>query len=159
MKSIPRTEKTPPGVLEVFVRGDEKLLIESEKDYASVPPDISAILDLRAAADAEQSMLQTFAAQADAQKEAEYEAFKARSGQPSYKAAAVKIAAEKLGMLDTIETAIMATVDKMGDKALYVWWNETDAISRGDANWQQIEAAVPWGKVSAADVFELAAQV
>lgn len=104
-------------------------------------------------------LLAQFEAEQQAAKEAEYEAFKARSGQPSYKAVAVKIAAEKLGMLDTIETAIMALVDKMGDKALYVWWNETDAISRGDANWQQIEAAVPWGKVSAADVFELAAQV
>ena len=109
--------------------------------------------------DGSDALRKQFEAEQQAAQEAEYAAFKARSGQPSYKAAAVKIAAEKLGMLDTIETAIMALVDTMGDKALYVWWNETDAISRGDANWQQIESAVPWGKVTAADVFDLAAQV
>lgn len=109
--------------------------------------------------DGSDALRKQFEAEQQAAQEAEYAAFKARSGQPSYKSAAVKIAAEKLGTLDTIETAIMALVDKMGDKALYVWWNETDAISRGDANWQQIEAAVPWGKVSASDLFDLAAQV
>lgn len=35
-----------------------------------------------------------------------------------------------------------------------------DAISRGDAQWQRIEGAVEWPKgVTAADLFELAAQV
>lgn len=53
--------------------------------------------------------------------------------------------------------AIMALVDKAGDKSLYVWWQETDAISRGDAQWQEIEAAVEWGKgASADDLFALA---
>lgn len=35
-----------------------------------------------------------------------------------------------------------------------------DAISRGDAQWQEIEAAVAWGKgASADDLFDLAAQI
>lgn len=36
---------------------------------------------------------------------------------------------------------------------------ETDAISRGDAQWIEIEPAVSWGKSSADDLFALAAQV
>ena len=35
-----------------------------------------------------------------------------------------------------------ALVDKAGDKSLYVWWQETDAISRGDAQWQEVVAVV-----------------
>lgn len=121
-----------------------------------VPGDV---IEPVASDDPDAALRAQFEAEKAAKAEAEFDSFKARSGAPIYKAAAVKIAAEKLAMLDTIETAIMALVDKMGDKALYVWWNETDAISRGDANWQQIEAAVPWGKVSASDLFDLAAQV
>lgn len=95
-----------------------------------------------------------------AKQQAEFDAYKARGGAPIFKAAAVKIAAEKLGLLDTITAAIMALVDKAGDKSLYVWWQETDAISRGDAQWQEIEAAVEWGKgASADDLFALAAQI
>lgn len=104
---------------------------------------------LRAAYDAEQQ----------AAREAEFAAYKARSGAPSYKAAAVKIAAEKLGLLDAIDAAIMALVEKQSDKALYVWWVETPTISRGDAEWQQIEPVVAWGKVRADDLFALAAQI
>lgn len=114
---------------------------------ASAPPDPDAAL--RAQFEAEQQAKQA----------AEFDAYKARAGQPSYKAAAVKIAAEKLGILDAIDAAIMALVDKAGDKALLVWWIETDAISRGDAQWQEIEAGMTWDKVSAADLFDLAAQV
>lgn len=100
-----------------------------------------------------------FEAEQQAKQAAEFEAYKARAGQPSYKAAAVKIAAEKLGILDAIDAAIMALVDKAGDKSLYVWWAETDAISRGDAQWQEVEAEMTWEKVTAADLFDLAAQV
>lgn len=105
-------------------------------------------------------LIEAFLVQQQAKQSAEFEAFKSRAGQPSYKAAAVKIAAEKLGMLDAIDAAIVALVDKASDKALYVWWAETDAISRGDAQWQQIEAAVAWGKgASADDLFDLASQI
>ena len=34
-----------------------------------------------------------------------------------------------------------------------------DTISRGDAQWQQIEAEVDWGKSSAEELFALAEQV
>ena len=77
----------------------------------------------------------------------------------AYKSAAVKIAAEKLGLLAAIEAAIMALVDKASDKALYVWLVETDTISRGDTQWIEIEPAVSWGKSSTDDLFALAAQV
>jgi hypothetical protein len=40
-----------------------------------------------------------------------------------------------------------------------VWWDETDQISRGDAQWQEIEAAVTWTAVQPAEVFALAAEV
>jgi hypothetical protein len=110
--------------------------------------------------DPDEALTQQFEAERQAKLNAEFEAFKARAGQPSYKAAAVKIAAEKLGLLDAIDAAIMAEVEKAADKALLVWWRETDAISRGDAQWQQIEAAVQWGKgATAADLFALAARV
>lgn len=78
---------------------------------------------------------------------------------PSYKAAAVKIAAEKLALTPIIESALDALINADGDKALLVWWIETDAISRGDAQWQRVEGAVSWGKSSADDLFALAAQV
>lgn len=100
-----------------------------------------------------------YEAEQQAAKEADFAAYKARSGAPSYKAAAVKIAAEKLGVLDAINAAIMALVEKASDKSLYVWWQETPTISQGDAEWQQIEPAVAWGKVSVADLFALAAQI
>lgn len=101
-----------------------------------------------------------FKGEVDAKAQAEFEAYKARGGAPSYKAAAVKIAAEKLGVLDAIDAAIMDLVNQASDKSLYVWWSETPTISRGDAEWQQIEPAVAWGKgVSADDLFALAAQI
>ena len=114
----------------------------------SGPPDPDAAL--RAQYEAEQQAKQA----------AEFEAFKARSGEPSYKAAAVKIAAEKLALTALIEAALDTLINADGDKALLVWWTETDAISRGDVQWQRIEGAVEWPKgVSATDLFELAAQV
>lgn len=157
MKTIPYKQPIPHGMIEAFNVADGVLLIEATDDYAKVPPDVAAIIASRDMSVDPQ--IAQFEAEQAVQKDADYAAYVARAGQPIYKVAAVKIAAEKLGMLDTIETAIMATVEKLGDKALYVWWNETDAISRGDANWQQIEAAVPWSKVSASDLFDLAAQV
>lgn len=110
--------------------------------------------------DPDAPLREQFAASEQAAKEAEFAAYKARSGAPSYKAAAVKIAAEKLGVLDAIDAAIMDLVNKASDKSLYVWWSETPTISRGDAEWQEIEPAVTWGKgVSADDLFALAAQI
>ena len=101
-----------------------------------------------------------FEAEQQAKQAAEFEAYKARSGEPSYKAAAVKIAAEKLALTPLIEAALDTLINADGDKAILVWWGETDAISRGDAQWQRIEGAVEWPKdVTAADLFELAAQV
>lgn len=123
----------------IYYTGDEVPLIPEQPDDA---------------------MRMQYEAEQQAAKEAEFAAYKARAGAPSYKAVAVKIAAEKLGLLDTIEAALMAEVDKAGDKSLYVWWAETDAISRGDAQWIEIEAAVDWGKGPSADeLFALAAQV
>lgn len=80
--------------------------------------------------------------------------------QPAYKSAAVHIAAEKLGVLAAIEAAIDVLINRAGDKSLYVWWEQIDTISRADAEWQQIEAEVDWGKdVTPEALFELAAQV
>lgn len=110
--------------------------------------------------DPDAAMRAQFEAEQQAKQAAEFEAFKARSGEPSYKAAAVKIAAEKLALTPLIEAALDALINADGDKALLVWWIETDAISRGDAQWQRIEATVEWPKgVTAGDLFELAAQV
>lgn len=58
---------------------------------------------------------------------------------------------QPLAMLDAIEAAINDLVSQAGDKSLLVWWRETDAISRGDAQWQQIEAAI--GAKAAGDLF------
>lgn len=114
------------------------------------PPSVDPDAALRAQFDAEQQAKQA----------AEFDAYKARSGQPSYKAAAVKIAAEKLNLTLAIEAAIDVLINSDGDKALLVWWIETDQISRGDAQWQRVEGAVEWPKgVTAGDLFELAAQV
>lgn len=95
-----------------------------------------------------------------AKQQAEFDAYKARGGAPTYKSAAVKIAAEKLGLLDTIDAAILRLVDRAGDKSLYVWWQGVDAISRADTQWQEVEAEVDWGKgPTADDLFALAAQI
>lgn len=134
-------EAQPNGTWIIYESADEL-----PAKYAPVPDPDAA---LRAQFEAEQQAKQV----------AEFDAYKARAGQPSYKAAAVKIAAEKLGILDAIEAAVMALVDKAGDKSLYVWWAETDAISRGDAQWQEVEAEMTWEKVSAADLFDLAAAI
>jgi hypothetical protein len=126
-------------------------------------PDCRVALDTDtiepAQVDPDAALRAQFEAEQAAKAEAEFDSFKARSGAPTYKSAAVKIAAEKLGLLAAIEAAIMALVDKASDKALYVWWVETDTISRGDAQWIAIEPAVSWGKSSADELFALAAQV
>jgi hypothetical protein len=106
------------------------------------------------APDADEPLRQQFEAEQQSKLAADFAAFKARAGLPSYKAAAVKIAAEKLGALDAIEAAAAQT------KELLIWWQETDAISQGDAQWVDIAAAVAWPKdVTAGAVFDLAAQV
>jgi hypothetical protein len=89
--------------------------------------------------------------------EAEFAAYKARDGAPSFKAASVKIAAEKLGELTNIESSIMVEVEKEADKSLWVWWVETPQISRGDAQWVQIEAAMP--KLDATALFMLSKEI
>lgn len=149
-----------PRCIEAINFGGLTYCIEAEADYTdnALPQELQTFFATRQPSQ-DDALIAQFEAEREAKLRAEWEAFKARQGQPIYKAAAVKIAAEKLGMFDTIETAIMALVEKIGDKEIYVWWNETDAISRGDAQWQQIEPVVPWAKVSAADVFDLAAQV
>jgi hypothetical protein len=126
--------------------------------YVYLPGD--DVPTIRIDPDPDAALRASFEAEQQATTEAEFAAYKARAGEPSYKAAAVKIAAEKLGLLADIEAAIMALVDKASDKSLYVWWAETDAISRGDAEWQQIEVATEWPKdVTADDLFELAGQI
>ena len=128
--------------LTVYQRGDSIPPIATNPD-----PDAA----LRAQYEAEQA----------AKEQAEFDQFKARSGAPTYKAAAVHIAAEKLGVLTAIEAAIDALINRAGDKSLYVWWEQIDTISRADAEWQQIEAEVGWEKlgVTPEELFELAAQV
>lgn len=164
MRTIAYGVLIPAGVIEAYNRADGVLLIESAADYDRAPADVRAIVAVTLAASqqaAQDAVLSLqFTAERQAKEAAEFAAFKARAGQPSYKAAVVKIAAEKLGLLDAIDAAIIAEVEKAADKALLVWWRETDAISRGDAQWQQIEAAVQWGKgASAAQLFDLAAQI
>lgn len=101
-----------------------------------------------------------YEAEQQAKQAAEFAAYKARSGQPSYKAAAVKIAAEKLALTPLIDAALDALINADGDKSILVWWIETDQISQGDVNWQRIEAAVEWPKgVTADDLFALAATI
>ena len=92
-----------------------------------------------------------------AKKDAEFAAYKAREGAPIFKAASVKIAAEKLGELANVEAAIMVLVDAASDKSLWVWWVEIPQISRADAQWQQIEAAMP--KLDATALFALAKEI
>jgi len=89
--------------------------------------------------------------------EAEFAAYKARDGAPAFKAASIKIAAEKLGELANIEAAIMVLVDKAADKSLLVWWVEIPQISRADAQWQEIEAAMP--ALDAVALFALAKEI
>lgn len=134
-----RTELAPEG-LRVYLPGD-------------------ALPEIPVAPDPDAELREQYRAEKDAAEAAEFAAYKARAGQPAYKAAAVKVAAEKLGVLALIEAAIQALVEKAADKALYIWWVETDAISRGDAQWQEIEAAVAWGKATAGDLFDMAAQI
>ena len=51
----------------------------------------------------------------------------------------------------------MVEVEKEADKSLWVWWVETPQISRGDAQWVQIEAAMP--KLDATALFALAKEI
>lgn len=161
MRTINFGEPIPAGVIEAFNRPDGVLLIESQADYASVPPDVAAIIQHRTVEDAkDNSQREAFEAEQIAAQEAAFEDFKARAGMPVYKAEAVKIAAEKLAVIEAIETAINDLVQQAGDKTLLIWWAETSTISRGDAQWQQIEPVVVWPKgVTADDLFALAAQI
>ncbi len=140
-----------PGVMYEALPDGTWLIYESADElppkYAPVPDPDAA---LRAQFEAEQAT----------KEQEDFDSFKARSGAPTYKAAAVHIAAEKLGVLTAIEIAIDALISRAGDKSLYVWWEQIDTISRADAEWQQIEAEVDWGKdVTPEALFELAAQV
>lgn len=161
MKTIRIGDRIPPAALYVFNRADGSALVfERGDDAALLSPEQSSIIAASAQQPQDSTLAHQFEAVRAAMIDAEFEAFKARAGQPSYKAAAVKIAAEKLGVLDAIDAAIMDLVNQASDKSLYVWWSETPTISRGDAEWQQIEPAVAWGKgVSADDLFALAAQI
>ena len=140
-----------PGVMYEALSDGTWLIYESADElppkYAQVPDPDAA---LRAQFEAEQAT----------KEQEDFDSFKARSGAPAYKAAAVHIAAEKLGILAAIEAAIDVLINRAGDKSLYVWWEQIDTISRADAEWQQIEAEVDWGKdVTPEALFELAAQV
>ena len=98
-----------------------------------------------------------FEADQQTAKQTEFAAYKARAGAPIFKVASVKIAAEKLGELANIEAAIMVLVDKAADKSLWVWWVEIPQISRADAQWQEIEAAMP--ALDATALFALAKEI
>lgn len=127
--------------------------------YCRVATDTDTIEPANPDPDAE--LRAQYEAEKAAKEQAEFEQFKARSGAPTYKAASVHIAAEKLGVLTAIETAIDALISQAGDKSLLIWWEQTDTISRGDAEWQQIEPLVEWEKlgVTPEELFDLAAQV
>ena len=159
MKTQQHVTPLPPCI-EAIKWGDTIYIIERVEDYkdAQLPEALREFFATRQAPYTD-PLLEQYEAEQQAKKAAEFEAFKARSGEPSYKAAAVKIAAEKLGLTPPIESALDALINADGDKALLVWWIETDAISRGDAQWQRVEGAVSWGKSSADDLFALAAQV
>lgn len=150
-----------PPCIEAITFDGTTYAIEHPEDYAdaSLPPSVRTFFETRVivADDPDAKARAEFEAAQVAAKEAEFARFKARAGQPTYKAAAVKVAAEKLGYLDGINATIMTLVNAAQDKSLYVWWEETDSISRGDAQWQQIEAEN--SKVDAAAVFSLAAQI
>lgn len=142
---------TIPGVMYEALPDGTWLIYESADE---LPPKYDPVPNPDAALQAQ------FEADKIAKEAAEFEQFKARSGSPAYKAASVHIAAEKLGVLTAIEIAIDVLINRAGDKSLFLWWEQIDTISRADAEWQQIEAEVDWGKdVTADDLFELAAQV
>ncbi len=129
-------------------------------DFVDVFMPGEAVPPIPAVPDPDAAMKAQFAEDRAARAAAEFEQYKARSGAPAYKAAAVHIAAEKLGVLTAIDAAIDVLISRAGDKSLYVWWEQIDTISRADPEWQQIEAEVDWGKdVTPEALFELAAQV
>jgi hypothetical protein len=150
--------------IEAFNDGTSIYVIEAPDDYSRLPAPLQDFVTRREAWLVQQmteaAVAEAFDAERSASLLAEFAAFKARAGQPSYKAAAVHVAAEKLGVMTAIEAAIDTLISQAGDKALAVWWQRADAISRGDAQWQQIEPAVAWGKgVTPEQLFELAARV
>ena len=150
-----------PACIEAINFGGLTYCIETEADYtaAELPAELRTFFATRQPS-SDDPLLAQFETEKAAKEAAEFAAFKARSGAPTYKAASVHIAAEKLGVLTAIETAIDALISRAGDKSLYVWWEQIDTISRADAQWQQIEAEVEWGKdVTPEALFEMAAQV
>lgn len=161
MMTIQLGNPIPSGALYVFNAGDGTALVFfSGDDPALLSADQQAIIAASSVPDPDAALRAQYEAEQQAKQAAEFAAFKARSGEPSYKAAAVKIAAEKLALTPLIDAALDVLINADGDKALLVWWTETDAISRGDAEWQRVEAAVEWPKgVTAGDLFDLAAQV
>jgi len=152
-------EPIPKGTIECFnLPAIGKILcIESEADYALLPPEQAAIRAANLLPDPDAVLKAQFEADQQAAKEAEWAAYKAREGAPIFKSSSVKIAAEKLGELTNIEAAIMVLVDKAADKSLLVWWVEIPQISRADAQWPQIEAAMP--KLDATALFALAKEI
>lgn len=107
----------------------------------------------------DEALREQFAESLAAEQAAAFEEFKARGGAVSYKAASVKVAAEKLAVLDEILAAIDGLVSVAVDKSLLLWWDETDTISRGDEQWREIEAAVTWTDVQPQDIFDMAAGI
>jgi inactivated superfamily I helicase len=121
------------------------------------PGDTVPILPL--VVDPNAAFRRAFAEEAQSAKEIEFAHFVARAGAPSYKASSVHIAAEKLGVMVDIEAAVDTLVRTSSDKSITRWWQQIDQISRGDAQWLEIEAAVDWKTTTAEDLFTLAAQI
>lgn len=164
MKILDRPYPLPPCI-EAITADGVTYAIEDPRDYsdAKLPAGLRSFFAARpppGTPDPDADLREQFEAQRQQREADEWLRFKQRAGAPAYKAAALKVAAEKLQLLKPIEAAIDALVAKAADKALRVWWEQIDAISRADAQWQQIEAAVTWpGKNGADPLFALAAQL
>lgn len=86
MKTIPYGQSIPDDAIEVFNIASGMLIIDMQDDYDKLPDDIARIVSMRQLYT--DVLAKQFEAEQQAQKEAEYAAFKARAGAPSYKAAA-----------------------------------------------------------------------
>jgi len=160
-----KTQTTPwplPACIEAITFDGITYCIEHPADYAAaeLPPTLRAYFQTRVivSADPDAEARASYEAEQQAAKEAEFARYKARAGQPSYKAVVVKIAAEKLGVLDIINTTIVALISTAQDKSLLVWWDEIDTISRADAQWQEIETALP-KNIDVTELFTLVTQI
>lgn len=164
MKILDRPYPLPPCI-EAITADGVTYAIEDPRDYtdAKLPAGLRTFFATRrppGTPDPDAALREQFEQQRQQREADEWDRFKARAGAPEYKAAAIKIAGEKLQLLKPIEAAIDALVATAEDKALRVWWEQTDTISRADAQWQQIEAAVAWPAKDGADpLFALAAQL